>query len=248
MSREAPVILNPEGRIPGLVVVDHAGTRLPGFVGDLGIAPRWRRSHHFYDIGVEALARAVAARLDIPVVLGTVSRLVIDLNRWIEDPRSILERIEGHPIPANVALSEQDRHARQEFVFYPYHEAIGGLWAAITGRHTNPFFFALHSCTRVVNERRRPWDGGTIWHEDGRLSQELLAYLGRDGSLCLGDNEPYSGHGGVYTIDRHTYGRGVRACGFEVSNDLLENRSGQAAWADRLAGALAAMARLGERA
>ena len=248
MRPETPVILNPDGRMPGLIAVDHSGTRLPEFTGDLGIEPAWRRSHHFYDLGVEALARAIAARLDITVVLGTVSRLVIDLNRWIEDPRSIPRHVDGHPIPGNAALDEEDRSARHEQVFYPYHQAIGDLWAAISGRHARPVFFALHTCTRVLNGERRPWDGGTIWHEDGRLAQELLGHLGRDGNLCLGDNVPYTGRNGIYTIDRHTYGSGARACGFEVSNDLLRTRAGQAAWADRLAGALGALAAVKDRA
>lgn len=238
MTPAAPLILNPEGRRPGLIVVDHAGERLPEGL-DLGLDPIWQATHHFCDIGVADLARRIAARLDLPVVMCDVSRLVLDVNRWLEDPRSILTELEGGPIPGNLNLDPARRLARQEAVFWPYHAAVGRLWAAQTDRHARPFFLALHSCTRVFGGVRRPWDGGTIWHDDRQLSQALLSGLGRDSGLVLGDNQPYSGRDGVYTVDRHSYGSGLPACGFEVTNDGLETAAGRAAWADRLAVVLA---------
>lgn len=245
MTIEQPVILNPEGRFPGLIVVDHAGTATPTGLGTLGLAPEWRGTHHFCDLGVAQLARALAERLDAPVILGTVSRLVIDLNRWIGDPRSILSEIEDVPIPGNTGLSEAQRRARHDTVFWPYHAAVTGLWDSIAARHADPVFFALHSCTRHFDGLRRPWDGGTIWNEAPGLAHPLLEALGAGGGLMLGDNQPYSGRNGIYTVDRHTWGSGYRACGFEVSNDLLATAEGQLDWAQRLGRALAAVARAG---
>ncbi|NIY96207.1 N-formylglutamate amidohydrolase [Salipiger sp. HF18] len=235
---EYPVILNPEGRFPGLIVVDHAGIATPDRFGALGLEEHWHATHHFCDLGVEPLARALADRLDAPVVLGTVSRLVLDLNRWLEDPRSIAVQVEGTPIPGNRTLTHEARALRQEAIFWPYHEAVGVLWARITARHADPVFLALHSCTRVFDGIRRPWDAGTIWNENPALSRPLLEALGRDAGLRLGDNQPYSGRGGIYTVDRHTHGSGLRACGIEISNDLLETPRDTAGWAARLAAAL----------
>ena len=237
MTAIPPIILNPEGALPGLIVVDHAGVdRPPGLVAP-DFAGEWLGTHHFTDLGVADLARALAARLDMPVVLGTVSRLVLDVNRWLDDPRSILAQVEGRVLAGN-ALDAPARTARQEAIFWPYHEAVGRLWQRQCARHKAPLFFALHSCTRSFEGFRRPWDGGTIWHDDARLSQAVLAYLGRDSTLTLGDNQPYTGRTGSYTLDRHTFGTGLPACGFEVSNDLLETASDRLAWADRLTAAL----------
>lgn len=233
-----PVVLNPQGRLPGLVVVDHAGTAMPEALGPLGLDPAWQATHHFCDLGVADLAHALAAQLDVPVVLCPVSRLVIDVNRWLDDPRSILTEVEGTPIPGNLGLSPALRAARAEAVFWPYHAEIGRLWAQQCARHARPFFLALHSCTRVFGGSRRPWDGGTIWHDDRRMSDLLLRSLGQEGGLTLGDNQPYSGRDGVYTVDRHCYGTGLPACGFEVTNDQLATPAGAALWAARLARAL----------
>ena len=239
MTRLEPIILNPEGALPGLIVVDHAGTDRPRGLVAPDFAAEWRGTHHFTDLGVAELARALAARLDMPVVLGTVSRLVLDVNRWLEDPRSILPQVEGRDLAGNV-VDAAARLARQEAIFWPYHEAVGHLWRRQCVRHAAPLFFALHSCTRTFEGFRRPWDGGTIWHDDARLSQALLAALARDSTLTLGDNQPYTGRTGSYTLDRHCFGSALPACGFEVSNDLLETGADRLAWADRLAGALSA--------
>jgi len=240
MNANPPIVLNPEGSLPGLIAVDHAGRSIPSVLGDLGLGADWRATHHFCDLGVAELAHALAERMDVPIVLCDVSRLVIDVNRWLEDPRSILEALEGTPIPGNVELDDDARKARQEAVFWPYQSCLGEIWMRQTARHSRPFFFALHSCTRVFEGFRRPWDGGTIWHDDATLSRHLLNHLSREGGLVLGDNQPYSGLGGVFTVDRHTYGSGLPACGFEVTNDLLETGAGCAGWADRLSRALLA--------
>ncbi|ETA49406.1 N-formylglutamate amidohydrolase [Ponticoccus alexandrii] len=242
--REPFEILNPEGRFPGLIVVDHAGVAVPEGHA-LGLAPEWHGTHHFCDLGVEPLARMLAARLDAPVILGTVSRLVLDLNRWIADPRSIATAVEGVPIPGNV-LTEAGREARRDAIFWPYHAALNKLWQQVQARHADPLFLALHTCTRVMDGQRRPWDAGTIWNESPALSQALLA--GLEGCGTLGDNQPYTGRAGVFTVDRHTWGTGRRACGLEVSNDLVETRSGQEGWADRLTAALHQTARTEARA
>ncbi len=240
MQAQRPIVLNPEGQLPGLIVVDHAGTSVPDALAGLGLAPQWRETHHFTDLGVAELAQGLAARLDVPVVMCSVSRLVLDVNRWISDPRSVTACIDGTDIPANQNLSATDYSARQEAVFWPYHELVGRVWAQQMARHARPFFFALHTCTRVFEGFRRPWDGGTIWHDDESLSRLMLRGLGEEAGLTLGDNKPYSGRDGIYTVDRHTFGSGLPACGFEVANDMLETKAGRDAWADRLARALAA--------
>ena len=239
---EYPIVLNPEGRFPGLIVVDHAGTSTPLRFGGLGLAEHWSDTHHFCDLGVAPLAHALAERLDATVILGTVSRLLIDLNRWIDDPRSIVTHADGQMVLGNASLRNVLRKARQDQIFWPYHAVITRLWNGITARHADPIFFALHSCTRHFNGQRRPWDGATIWNESPRLAHALLNALRSVGGLTLGDNQPYSGRDGVYTLDRHTWGRGYRACGFEVTNDLLETPQGQSDWAGRLGEALASLA------
>lgn len=105
-------------------------------------------------------------------------------------------------------------------------------------------FLALHSCTGrlATGGGARPWHAGTFWHETSELSDALLGELGRDPTLRLASNRPYSGLDGSYTLDAHTWGTGVPGCGLEIINDHLRTAEDREHWADRLAVALAAIA------
>lgn len=50
----------------------------------------------------------------------------------------------------------------------------------------------------------------------------LLGTLSDEADLVPGENRLYSGLSRIYTVDRHTYGSGLPACGVEVASDLLE--------------------------
>jgi predicted N-formylglutamate amidohydrolase len=52
-----------------LLVCDHARNALPAPYGTLGLPPSELERHIAYDIGVEAVTAALAARLDLPAVL-----------------------------------------------------------------------------------------------------------------------------------------------------------------------------------
>src|SRR5258706_9857784 len=61
-----------------LLICDHASNAVPGDV-DLDVDAALLDKHIAVDIGAGPLTRALAARLEAPAILATVSRLVIDL-------------------------------------------------------------------------------------------------------------------------------------------------------------------------
>jgi predicted N-formylglutamate amidohydrolase len=77
-------------------------------------------------------------------------------------------------------------------------------------------------------------------HLDERLSTPLIARLQAETDLCIGDNEPYSGHLPGDAIDSHALRHGRHNTLVEVRNDLIRTPAQQAHWAARLAGVLAA--------
>ena len=81
---------------------------LPGVVipeehGGLGLGRADLDRHIAWDIGAAAVTRRLAALLDAPALLGTYSRLLIDLNRPPDCEGSIVAWSEGTPIAANCA-------------------------------------------------------------------------------------------------------------------------------------------------
>src|SRR5882762_5894155 len=116
-----------EGRSIFVIVVDHAGRRIPRRLNDLGLPSSELQRHIAWDIGALGVARQVAAALDAPLVAQNYSRLVIDCNRDPQVATSIPAMGESVEIPGNRVLSVAERAARRTEIFEPYHDRIRAL-------------------------------------------------------------------------------------------------------------------------
>jgi predicted N-formylglutamate amidohydrolase len=232
----APVrVVNPDGRAPVLLVCDHASDTMPRRLGTLGVSSRDLQRHIAYDIGAAELGALLAARFDAPLVLSGFSRLVIDCNRTLDDATSIPPVSDGVAIPGNRDLTQDDRRARAASIFVPYHDAIAAQLDRLAAHGPAPCFLSVHSCTPVFAGLRRPWQIGVLWDRDDRIPAPLMAALARDGELCVGDNEPYSGRDGHgYTIPTHAEPRFLPHVLIEVRQDLISDPVGIASWGRRL--------------
>lgn len=218
-----------------LVTCDHASNRVPGWVagGDLGIGAEDMGRHIAWDVGAAGVAEALGAALDSPVVMSDFSRLVIDPNRGEDDPTLVMKLYDGTIIPANRHIGPDGVEERLERLYRPYHDAL----ARLAGRRPDVVIVAVHSFTPCLKGRSpRPWHVGVLHsHLDGRLSHALIGVLGAEPDLCVGDNEPYSGHLPGDAIDRHALRFGRQNTLVEVRNDLIGTPEAQAAWGARLA-------------
>ncbi len=232
---EAVEVFNPHGRAPVLVIADHAGRRIPSYLGDLGLPEHERARHIGWDIGSADMARRLATKLDAVAVLNHVSRLVIDPNREPSSPTSIPAIADGTFVPANQNLSEAERQHRLRLSFLPYHRMIARQIAALRQRVGVPVIISMHSFTPVMQRQHRPWHVGVLWHDDDRLARPVLAGLQEDPDLCVGANLPYSGnYPGCYSMRFHAERRRFPNVAFEIRQDLIETRKAAEAWADRL--------------
>ena len=238
--REAVEILNPSGRAPVLLICDHAGRRVPGWLGDLGLSERERARHIGWDPGAAAVTRVLAKRLDAPAVLCHVSRLVIDPNRKPGEPTSIPRVSDGTVIPANQHVGADERRRRYRLSFLPYHRAIARVLARLRTRVRHPAIVSVHTCTDVMGGLWRPWHVGELFNHDQRLARPVLEGLRRDRALSVGANQPYSGriHNG-YSVPFHAERNRLPHVTFEVRQDLLRTDEQTRSWGDRLAEALA---------
>jgi predicted N-formylglutamate amidohydrolase len=217
-----------DGIAPVLLLCDHASDAVPPDIV-LGVPPETMGKHVAVDIGAGPLTRALAARLACPAILGTVSRLVIDLHR-------VPIESDGHPVPGNVGADLGMRIAR---FHAPYHRAI----AAEVRRRRPELIVAVHSFTRQLETAAgppRPWQCGVLYNRDARAARTAVAWL-RARGLTTGDNEPYSGRLLNATLNRHAEANGVPSLSIEVRNDLIATPAGQAEWADVLAALIGAL-------
>lgn len=235
---DAYQIIGEERRGRWLVTCDHASNHVPEWIagGSLGIGPDDMARHIAYDVGAAGLARHLAEALDGPCILSRFSRLVIDPNRGEDDPTLVMKLYDGTIIPANRHADGDEVERRLARLYRPYHDALGRL----AGRRPDTVIVAVHSFTPCLKGRDpRPWQVGVLHsHLDERLSRVLIDRLRLQADLCVGDNEPYSGHLPGDAIDRHALTHGRLNTLIEVRNDLIGDAAAQRDWALRLAAVL----------
>jgi predicted N-formylglutamate amidohydrolase len=232
------------GRSPFVIVCDHAGRLLPRSLGTLGLAEEDLERHIAWDLGAGAVARRLAAALDGCVVWQRYSRLAIDCNRPLGSFDSIAARSERTVIPGNQNVAPREATARALEIFGPYHEAIRRTLDFREALRRPTILVAMHTFTPVFLDVPRPWHVGVLYNRDARLAKRVLRFLGREGELVVGDNEPYAASAlSDFSIVHHGERRGLPYVELEVRQDLVADEAGQSAWAERLARVLAAAAR-----
>ncbi|WP_158936979.1 N-formylglutamate amidohydrolase [Burkholderia sp. S171] len=234
-----PVARHEGGSLDWLVVSDHASAQIPLALGQLGLDEADRLSHIGWDIGTRVIGQRIAQRLRCTLIECGFSRLVIDCNRYPTDTASIPAVSGGIRIPGNAELTDADRQARIAEIFKPYQQAISDELNAMQAKGGLPVFISVHSCAADWEGRRRPWEIGISWSHDDRVAKPLLARLGSDEALVVGDNLPYSLDLGVdFTTPENAGRRGLAHVQVEFRQDLVETESEAIKWADVFVDAL----------
>ena len=228
-----------QGRSAFVIVVDHAGHRIPRCLGDLGLPASELRRHIAWDIGALGVARGMSRALDAPLVAQNYSRLVIDCNR---DPRvatSIPKLSESVEIPGNVGLSEAEVSARRVEIFEPYHGRVRGLIEGRLQERRGTILVAQHTMTNIYKGVRREMHAAVLYNRDRRFAGLVLEALRREAGLIVADNEPYFVSDETdFTIPHHGEARGLPHVEIEIRQDLVSDEAGQAEWAERIVRAL----------
>jgi len=232
-------VFNEGGSAAVLFVCDHGGRAFPKILERLGLDDWVLERHVVWDIGSGDVARCLAEEFDAPLIANNYSRLVVDTNRYPDDPTLCSPLSDGIAIPGNIGLPESDRADRMAAIYHPYHEAIENRLNSFRNQGVVPAIIAIHSCTPVFDQVVRPWQFGILWDKDPRIAVPLLERLGVMDGIFVGDNEPYSGRDPHdYTMDHHGEAARIPHVSIEVRQDLIDTREGAKKWAGILATAL----------
>ena len=230
---------------PFVIICDHASRRLPLALGTLGLPPAALATHIAWDIGALGVARSLAATLDAFLATQRYSRLVIDCNRPLTAPDSIVTRSERTDVPGNADLTPADAAARAAEIFVPYHAAIRRHLDARLAARRPTILVSVHSFTPVFLDVARPWHCGVLFNRDARLAEPLLRLLRAEPGLVVGCNEPYAASDLTdFSLVHHGEARGIPCVEIEIRQDLIpdDDPAAQNAWAQRLARVLPAAA------
>lgn len=234
-------VLNEAGTNDIVLTCEHASNHIPAEYAGLGLPPHELTRHIAWDIGVAAVTRELARRLDAPAFLGTYSRLLIDLNRPVDSPTSIPVRSEATDIPGNTGIGEEEKQRRIERMFTPFHDRIEALLDAREKQGRKSRIVGIHSFTPVFHGVQRPWHVGILYGQSKDYAEALMTELRRDPALVVDGNVPYIiDRLEDYAIPVHGEDRGYPAVLVEVRQDLLLTDAGVQEWTDRLYAALTA--------
>jgi predicted N-formylglutamate amidohydrolase len=201
-----------------VVTCEHAGNRVPAEWRHL-----WRgrgpllRSHRGWDPGALRLARAFGGRL----FFSTTTRLLVDLNRSIDNPAVFSEFT--RKLPRADRLRILARH------YLPYRvAATQAIEAAMPVVH-----LSVHTFTPVLRGRVRPMDVGLLFDParsgERTFCERWRAPL-RAAGLVVHFNAPYRGTSDGFA----TWLRGLfperRYLGIELEVNQRHARRGGAAW------------------
>ncbi|MFT6556514.1 N-formylglutamate amidohydrolase [Sneathiella sp.] len=229
-----------ESSSPILLIADHASRHIPEAYNLLGIEdPALLRRHVAWDIGIEDVTRRMSDKLEASAIYSGFSRLLIDPNRYPDDPASMPVESDGVRVPANVGLTAVQKAERVAGYFEPYHNKLRQMLDRKVADHKQPIVLSMHSFTPVMNDFERPWHVGILWDQDERLARPLLEIFRKNPTLVVGDNEPYSAKQPFgYTMNEHGTKRDIPHVVIEIRQDLIDTHHGAEQWSSLMVDAV----------
>ncbi len=201
-----------------LIIADHASNYIPKEYNNLGLSDYFLNNHITFDIGVKELGLDLSNRLKCKVIQGKYSRLLIDLNRDLNDPTIIPEIVDGKIIPGNIGLSKSELRLRVRTIYNKYHNEID----QIIKNEKVKVILSIHSFNPIFKNKKRFLKFGILSNEDKNLSSIIIDQL-RLQKFNVGDNKPYKGNLIGDSMYRHGLRNKLPHALIEVRNDLLSN-------------------------
>lgn len=208
---------------PIILTCDHASHKLPESVNKLGLPPYFRFSHAGWDIGALSFSKKLSEVLHTPLLYTNYSRLLIDCNRPLESQELIPSDIHGFTIPGNTHLTQEEKDARIEYFFSPYHTFLHQFALRTQKIFKHAWYLAIHSFTPELKGLQRPWEVSILFKTPSRQSEYLLEACSKAG-WKTGSNEPYSVDSlSDYGLLVHGEQLGLPSVMIEIRQDMLSD-------------------------
>jgi predicted N-formylglutamate amidohydrolase len=171
-----------------LLTCEHGGNRVPAAYRTAFIhAQALLQTHRGSDLGAAQAARSLARQLQAPLLVHSVSRLVIDLNRSLHHPQVFSTFTAGLPQALRTELVER--------IYLPHRRAV---WKALQGMEKPVVHLAVHSFTPVLSGVKRCVDIGLLYDPQRRREVTFARHLRTQlqqllPSLQVRSNAPYRG-------------------------------------------------------
>lgn len=223
-----------------MLTCEHGGNLIPApFAHLFDGRRRLLDSHRGFDPGALELAGRLAADLRVPLTFALVSRLLIDLNRSLDNP-DLFSAITRD-------LPPKSRRAIISAHYTPYRSHITRQIRSLA-RGSSVLHLSVHSFTPVLRGRRRTADIGILFdparpREVAAADRLRRAIKFTNPRLAVRNNYPYLGTDDGFTTHLRTLFPDRRYAGIEIEINQRFPRGPSASW-NRLLDRLSAAVRL----
>lgn len=174
-----------------LVTCEHGGNTVPTaykacFQDDREVL----KTHQAFDLGALELAKELADSLGANLIQSTVTRLIVDLNRSLSNPRVFS--------PYTKNLTTEERKAILDTYYHPYRHRVEETILQSTGSAVRMVHVSVHSFTSRFNGVLRYADIGLLYDPQREAEKHLCMSLQSELAKCRPDlivrrNYPYRG-------------------------------------------------------
>jgi len=209
-----------------LLTCEHGGNRVPeDYRPIFQDAEDVLATHRGWDPGALPVARTMASRLDAPLVAGTTTRLLVELNRTLEHPALFSEFTRELP--------EEDRERIVDRHYLPHRRRVESAIRERIDGDRPVLHVGVHSFTPVLDGRERAVDVGLLYdpsrEREERVCRSWAAALReRAPTLRVAGNAPYRGtDDGLSSFLRQSFPRSAYV-GVEIElNQALVGAEGE---------------------
>ncbi|HEY0847284.1 MAG TPA: N-formylglutamate amidohydrolase [Noviherbaspirillum sp.] len=218
----------PDARRVYLITCEHGGNRIPAEYLDLFTG--WgalRRTHRGYDAGALRMARDLSRALSAPLLVSTISRLLIDLNRSPGHPKLYSDA--SRAAPAALRREIFTRH------YLPYREDAEALITRAIEDGAQVVHISSHSFTPELEGKVRNADIGLLYDParagEAELCRRWKAALRHHAPhMNTRLNYPYAGTSDGFTVYLRKRFPAERYIGIELEINQKHVRGHGAHW------------------
>lgn len=182
-------ILAVEGAL--VITCEHGGNRIPEPYRDHFYPYKaLLQTHRGFDVGALTMARTLARAFGAPMVVATVSRLLVDLNRSVGHPHLHCPAVRVLPAPIRAAIIDQ--------YYRPYRIQVERIVMRTITERGRVLHLSSHSFTPELDGKTREADIGLLY-DPARPGEVALAARWRAAiqacapGLTVRRNYPYAG-------------------------------------------------------
>lgn len=202
---------------------EHASCELPKNYQSL-YSSRYLHSHRGYDRGAFKVFQQLKSQFDVWGIAGQYSRLLIDLNRSLNNPQVFSNR-------SNL-LSDKDKIQIVNDLYSPYRNAVLLKIKELLLQQAYVIHLSIHSFTPILKGDKRTNDLGLLFDPKRQLEQKLCTTLKKQfdssSTLQVAFNQPYAGTDDGLTTTLRTEFSDAQYAGIEIEfNQNIFNNKGR---------------------